>query len=593
MNRPVWILLVLTSMAALLPSCHATKVATSMSSNPHAAAVVEGAAGAQAHEYLSRLEALGFSGAVLVARKGEVLLHQGYGLADRDRGVPYTVDTVSTVGSITKQFTAAAVMALVEDGRLALDDPLTDFFDGVPEDKRAITVHQLLTHSAGFRGAIGDDLERIGRDAYLQQAMASPLQFTPGSRYDYSNVGYSILAAILEKVSGKAYEEVLRDEIVAPAGLRDTGYQRAGVERRRLAVGVQDGERWGTIAERTWGDEGPGWHLVGNGGIVSTVADLYRWHLALQSGAVLSAESRRKIFTPWIREGEDADSFYGYGWAIWLDESEQPRLIAHNGGNGIFAADFLYYPKEDLVIIGMSNVSDRSFITISQRVARLVRGEEVTMPPAVVELDAAILQPLAGRYEIDGSDGAWRLSVRPQGILLQPDEVNALRALETPPSERVGRILDERSAETTKILEATFAGDYGPLQRAFGGPPLEEVKERAERNRASLESRLGALQRQEVVHAGVDRGRVAVLARLAFERGSAWLQYLWGPGGLNGIRVLDELPAVVLHPTGNGRFASYDFRTGDSIGVTVENGRLAIERKEQPVITATRSGGGQ
>jgi hypothetical protein len=157
-------------------------------------------------EYLERLERLGFSGVVLAAKDGEILLEEGYGLADRETGREVTAQSVFTIGSITKQFTGAAIAKLAEEGKLSFDDKIEKYFEGVPPDKRAITIHQLLTHTAGFVDALGGDFDLKATDEWvLAEALASKLLFEPGSRHEYTNVGYSLLGMIVERASGLSY----------------------------------------------------------------------------------------------------------------------------------------------------------------------------------------------------------------------------------------------------------------------------------------------------------------------------------------------------------------------------------------------------
>jgi CubicO group peptidase (beta-lactamase class C family) len=265
--------------------------------------------------HMARLEAYGFSGSLLVAKGGEVILQKGYGFADADRKAPFTADTAFDIGSITKQFTAAAVMKLEMQGKLSVQDPVSRWFDGVPEDKKAITIHHLLTHSAGLEDVFGDDYEEMPRDELVKKALASKLLWPPGTRYRYSNAGYSLLGAIVEKASGQPYEVFLKESLWKPAGMTRTGYLLQ--EKGPLARGVQDGKDWGTPLDHAWASDGPWWNLRANGGVISTVGDLYKWHQALEGEAILSKEAKAKIFTPHVAEDEEGRSHYGYGWAIF------------------------------------------------------------------------------------------------------------------------------------------------------------------------------------------------------------------------------------------------------------------------------------
>lgn len=152
--------------------------------------------------FMLRAVEAGFDGSLLVLRDGKPILDKGYGLRDREAKLPNTPATVHAIGSITKQFTSACILKLQEGGRLSVQDSLGKYFTDAPADKRDITLHQLLTHSAGFPGAIGDDNEPIDGGAFATLAMKAPLGFKPGTGYEYSNVGYSLLGIIVEKVSG-------------------------------------------------------------------------------------------------------------------------------------------------------------------------------------------------------------------------------------------------------------------------------------------------------------------------------------------------------------------------------------------------------
>ncbi len=157
--------------------------------------------------YLSRIAPFGFSGSALVADRGTMLLQEGYGLANRAQGIPNTADTIFSIGSITKQFTAAAIMKLEMRGYLRTSDSISEFFAAVPGDKAGITLHQVLTHTAGLLNYTGEDYEMAGRDETVLQILQSALTFPPGSDFGYSNAGYTLLAAVIEQVTRRSYEE--------------------------------------------------------------------------------------------------------------------------------------------------------------------------------------------------------------------------------------------------------------------------------------------------------------------------------------------------------------------------------------------------
>lgn len=283
--------------------------------------------------YLTKATDNGYSGSVLIALNGNVLLKKGYGLADSKNNVPFTADTIFDIGSITKQFTAACILKLEMQGKLSVQDPITKFFDNVPADKQEITIHNLLTHSAGLVTSLGEDEELIGREEYLKKAFDSKLLHKPGT-FDYSNVGFSILAAIVEKVSEQEYEHFLYEQILKPAGMEHTGYVLPKWDHKQMAIGYSNNEEWGTTFDQSQYLKGVTWHLKGNGGIHSTVGDLYLWSQALKGNSILSEEAKKKYFAPQMPVG-DEKHFYGYGW-LTSETERKEKLIGHNGGNGYF-----------------------------------------------------------------------------------------------------------------------------------------------------------------------------------------------------------------------------------------------------------------
>ncbi len=314
-------------------------------------------------DMLTKEEAKGYSGSVLVAEKGLVLYSRGAGFADRESKRKQTAETVFSTGSITKQFTAAAIMKLEASGKLNTDDKLSTYFPDSPADKKDITIHQLLTHTAGFDQALGDDYDTINAKQFAALAMKSALVNKPGETYLYSNVGFSLLGIIVELISGKGYEQFLHDELFLPSGMRHTGYMLPEFSKNHLAVGYKDEKRWGTALDHSWASDGPGWHLRANGGILSTVDDMYNWYLSLRNNTVLPKIQTEKMFSPHVAEGPLQISFYGYGWVV--QNFGDGKIIWHNGGNSVYNAYVGFDPNQDIFIVVSSNANN----TVSDRIA--------------------------------------------------------------------------------------------------------------------------------------------------------------------------------------------------------------------------------
>jgi CubicO group peptidase (beta-lactamase class C family) len=282
----------------------------------------------------------------LVAQGDEVVFHKGYGMAHRKRRLPNFVDTAFDVGSIAKTFTAAAIYKLAEDGRLNLDDPLGEYFDAVPENKRSITIDQLLNHRAGLpqyhdRG----DFEVLSRDRALERIFRAELQASPGESYAYSNSGYTLLAILVEEVTGQPFRDYCREHVFEPLGMQQTGFygDRERWQEDRVATGYGDG-RQGKNSPWHWRTENL-WALEGNGGVVSTAGDLLRW-----------AAARERFFPP-PQPPQDLGTKrrFADGWYLAFRENTGLQVFHGGASDKGFLAMVRSYPERDATLILLSN----------------------------------------------------------------------------------------------------------------------------------------------------------------------------------------------------------------------------------------------
>lgn len=292
-------------------------------------------------QYLITLEKNGFSGVILMTKDGKDLLHKAYGLADRESRRPMTVDTGGSIGSIVKPITKAAIVKLESEGKLRMDDTLSKFFDNVPPDKAGITLQQVIDHKAGFPDIFGDDYEPATKEWVIEQIMKTPLIAKPGEKVEYSNCGYSLLGAVIEKTSGTPYEKYVHAQLFTPAGTPRIGYLIPGWKSENLAVGYQEGKRWGTSLDHPWMEDGPSWNLRCNGGMLSTVRDLHRFFDALLGGRVLSSEGTQHYLEQSVRK-----------------HSSGKRVVGSIGGNGVFNAIYVNFVDEGFVFVMFTNVAE-------------------------------------------------------------------------------------------------------------------------------------------------------------------------------------------------------------------------------------------
>lgn len=326
----------------------------------------------QVDNYLSELDKVGFYGSVLVDLNGEPILSKGYGFSNIDKQIKNSAATIFDIGSLTKQFTASAILTLEMQGKLSTDDKISTYFENLPKDKERITIHDLLRHQSGLISNVGNDFEKISEAEFLDKVFSSKLLFETGTGFSYSNVGYSLLAIIIEKVSNQDYETYLYENLWKPAYMEMTGYTRPQFDTNLIAIGYHnDNNIWGKPTDKEWDKTAPYWHLKGNGGVLSTTEDLYKWHKCLMTELVLSKEAKQKLYHPKLRPEEIENSYYAFGWDI-SQTNRNTTQVWHNGTNRIMYADFLRYIDEKVTLIMLSNKSHTNFNNLNFELAKII-----------------------------------------------------------------------------------------------------------------------------------------------------------------------------------------------------------------------------
>lgn len=338
--------------------------------------------------YLSKMEEVGFMGSVLVEINNKKVISKGYGFSNLEKKIRNTSATVFDVGSVTKQFTAAAILKLESEGKLSTNDVITKYFKAVPTDKAKITIHDLLRHQSGLPGGVGGDYEKITEAEFINRVLSSKLRFEPGARFSYSNIGYSLLAMIVEQASKTDYETYLYNNLWRPAGMEQTGYSRPEFNNDNIATGYENDDKvWGKPTDHEWDGKAPYWHLKGNGGILSTIEDLYKWNEALLTDKIISSGAKKKMYQPELRKGETDNPYYAYGWDVMITE-RKTMVVQHNGSNHIFYTDFNRYINEGITIISMSNKQDGNFLELNREISRIIFDPDY-QPPVPIANNAA------------------------------------------------------------------------------------------------------------------------------------------------------------------------------------------------------------
>ncbi|MFA6482939.1 MAG: serine hydrolase domain-containing protein [Bacteroidales bacterium] len=317
----------------------------------------------------------GFNGVILVKTPGNDLLIRSFGYANEEQLIPNTPQTAFDIGSLTKQFTGAAVLKLEMQGKLSVTDSIGKYLPALGPDKRMITFHQLLTHSSGLPTDIVSDAEVITKEDLLNKINETPLISQPGSGYHYSHAGYNLLGLLIEAISGTDYENYLQANLFKPSKMRFTGYRMPDWTSTSLAHGYRFCNDWGGPMDAGWLDDGPSWNRRASGGMLSTIIDLYVWHEALLGNEILDEPSKVKYYYPAIPVIVNDIQSSGYGWRI-IKTQRQTKVIAHNGWNGRYYSDFLRYLDEKVTIILLSNKFRDGNQNITYEIAKCIFRKE-------------------------------------------------------------------------------------------------------------------------------------------------------------------------------------------------------------------------
>jgi CubicO group peptidase (beta-lactamase class C family) len=336
-----------------------------------------------------------FNGNVVVTQKGAVVYEGSFGLRDAENKIPHQANDIFLIGSVTKQITSAVIMQLQEEGKLSVTDKLSKYFTGFPNGDK-ITIENLLTHTAGIHNYTDDEKIMKGdlTKHFSQQEMLAILKsykpdFEPGAKWNYSNSGYSILGYIIEKVTGKPYETVVRQRIFTPLHMTTSGFDFADLSSPNKSKGyfsLADNK----ITPAPILDSSLPFSA---GAVYTTLNDLAKWERAITTGKLIKPASWNKVFTPYKNK-------YGYGWGI--DSLYGKLMTTHGGGIPGFSSYIMRFPKEEVAIIAFDNASGRQLALISNGLAAIMFDQSINKPSAhkEVTIDSSILQQYVGEYQL-------------------------------------------------------------------------------------------------------------------------------------------------------------------------------------------------
>jgi len=333
-----------------------------------------------------------FNGSVLVSKNGKIVYEKAYGYQNAEKHIPNTSNTIYQIGSTTKEFTAAVILKLTEQHALSLDDKLSKYFPGYKRGNE-ISIKHLLTHTSGIyeilrdHTAVNESTAPRSKERMLSFFIDKPLDFDPGTQYSYSNSGYILLGLIIEKVTGKPYQVVVRDLILNPLKMKHTGFDFAGLKSPDKAMGY-------TKYTQQIHEESIPWDSTATfsaGSLYSTVKDLYLWHRGLLNYKVYSRSSMEIATTPYLE---------GYGLGCWIDTLYKKKIVSHGGNILGFTGYFGRIQEDDVCVILLNNIYNHQIETIGLSIFAILYDQPYSYFDEI-KLSPEFLEKYVGEYEVN------------------------------------------------------------------------------------------------------------------------------------------------------------------------------------------------
>ena len=514
----------------------------------------------------------GFSGSIAISVEGKLECVAAYGTAERDSGRANTPETVFSIGSITKAFTAAGILELAQDGKLSLSDRAGELLPQLRGPVADATVKQLLLHTSGLEGTHGQDHAPLSRDQAIASIGELEQAFAPGSRFLYSNAGYTLLALIVDRVTGTSYRDYIASQILRlPDGKLAGGFwdgQPAAPGPRATGY-LEDGS-----AGQAGDFAGPYWAVDGNGGLAMTMPELATWSRALFAGKIIAPQAVQTITTPGFktRAGRSETP----GWVAFDKSAFGQRVFASAGGGGDIGHNAIvaWLPESDTAIAIASNTPQISAEQLLQRIGPALAAGKPLPAPRLPDagLDPAQLKRYAGTYTLPGDQGSFEVGLRGRKLAIEADGIGATKALFPLPNG----FSPADIASHEDLVRALLAGET----------------EEGDKERDALEKTLGPIDTTRIDGSLVDDGELRTYVTVTSGAKSLRLWYAVNEeGGVKAAQGPADPPTLLMVGAGQDSFRPDD-PTGATPHLTVSfgDGRLTITgpggtlsaRREQP-----------
>ena len=533
--------------------------------------------------YFSKLEAFGLSGSLLIGTKDKVLLRKDYGNQTSSK----SNDLAYLVGSISKQFTATAILLLEQRGFLNTNEPISTYLSNLPSDKSEITIHQLLTHTSGLKDDYWDQHRDLSEDAYIEKMLAEDLLSKPGSRFRYANFGYHLLSKIIESVSKKDYERFLNEELFRPFGLFNTGFNMVDWQQNQVAQYTDWSTEGSEQILRNPLDRPIYLQPEGSGGLLSTTGDLYKWYqLIFHSEKLLSANSKQKLLTT-----EKAN--YACGWEVY-QTNRGSTLIEHGGFDtwvGLVTG-FYNFIDEDLVVIFLGNTHMSKLLQkddLMKNIEALIFGGQVQMPPGpAIHQNTADISKYFGVYKTGAKSISISKGKVKNNLRLRTTDQAIIQQLLFPGLSDAEKRTD---VQLEYILNNIKDDKYEPLKDHFiEEVPFDVLKQTYRQTWKQLTGSMGQYKGFQVLHtiSNIFEGKfeLQLFIALEFEHGIFHLRAFRNYNGrihLQPLRLPERLE-IFLSPTADkATYKFWNIKSGLSSTITIQENSLSINGKEEMV----------
>lgn len=501
------------------------------------------------NQYFDFIEHAGFSGQVLVAEKDKILASRSFGYANRETQYPVSATTAFNIASITKQFTAVAILWLEQNNKLKTSDTLGKFWDTLNVEKRAITIHQLLTHTSGIPRQVIPTGSVISKNEVLKAIFASKLVDKPGNKFQYSNAGFSILAAIVEKTSGIPFEEFIRQKFIIPYKLFHTYFNADDLFKINHSIAIGYSE-WSEVNNPT--NQVKSWATRGASDILTTAEDLFRWFTLVRTSKILNETQTKKLFTSFVNTDEEEE--HGYGWFI-TKSGDGKKQIYHDGDISGFHSEFNYYPENERVIYAIGNqelfglgIFPKYRLTLN--IYKILAGTPVSFPSNSVTRRKNELVKYCGTYQLDSVnflkiwDNEGKLSVGAWG----QRSLNLL----VPKASEIQDKLISISEKSLALITSASKGQHETAKQILSPGQYDFyytfLKEKINAYNTAMDGDVTFSLGGTIPAYWQGKGAFRTYIKLIFNSGTNLLYLGWNANGLNDITINNDRPYPFIYP---------------------------------------------